>query len=141
MTRSPLADLLQECDSLGIAMRLDGRGGLTLDGPRDALTSDFIERVRQHKPELVAMLQRNAADGPRFRRSAGDWVRARLAEHVEFIRRTYDVQNAGEPICGRCHSREFCDVPIHGGRSVRRDCAQCGLTIDLPVWNPEGANQ
>lgn len=36
--------------------------------------------------------------------------------------------------CTRCGSREFVDVQIHKGASVRRDCARCKRFIDFPVW-------
>jgi len=36
------------------------------------------------------------------------------------------------PSCGSVHAMDF---KIHGGRSVRRDCIQCGRTIGFPVWN------
>jgi hypothetical protein len=36
--------------------------------------------------------------------------------------------------CQRCASPDFTDTPIHGGRSVRRDCAQCGITWGFPMW-------
>ena len=36
--------------------------------------------------------------------------------------------------CDRCRSTEYRDVSIHGGRSVRRDCARCGRFLDFPVW-------
>ncbi|OHB77742.1 MAG: hypothetical protein A2W31_03425 [Planctomycetes bacterium RBG_16_64_10] len=36
--------------------------------------------------------------------------------------------------CDRCRSTEYRDVSIHGGRSVRRDCAKCGRFLDFPVW-------
>ena len=38
--------------------------------------------------------------------------------------------------CPRCQGREFRDVPIHNGRSVRRDCAtaRCRATWGFPVW-------
>ncbi|TWT86242.1 hypothetical protein Mal64_37810 [Pseudobythopirellula maris] len=38
--------------------------------------------------------------------------------------------------CERCGSRSYRDTPIHDGRSVRRDCAQCGRTLGHPVWAP-----
>ena len=38
------------------------------------------------------------------------------------------------PYCRRCHSTQFTDTKIHGGRSIRRDCAQCGLTAGFPMW-------
>jgi hypothetical protein len=39
-----------------------------------------------------------------------------------------------EPHCRRCFSTQFEDSKIHGGRSIRRDCAQCGLTAGFPMW-------
>lgn len=40
---------------------------------------------------------------------------------------------AEEAVCPKCGPREFVDVPIHGGRSTRRDCA-CGRTLGFPRW-------
>jgi len=37
-------------------------------------------------------------------------------------------------ICHRCGSRKFIDVPIHGGRSSRRDCAKCDAFICFVRW-------
>jgi hypothetical protein len=39
-----------------------------------------------------------------------------------------------DPQCGSCRGTEFIDTAIHGGRSIRRDCAQCGLTAGFPMW-------
>jgi hypothetical protein len=36
--------------------------------------------------------------------------------------------------CRHCLSTEFTDTTIHGGRSVLRVCAQCGLTVGFPMW-------
>ena len=44
------------------------------------------------------------------------------------------------PVC-RCGSTRFRDVPIHGGRSVRRDCAACGRFLGFPVWYGETRNE
>lgn len=38
--------------------------------------------------------------------------------------------------CSRCGSLDHIDIPIHGGRSTRRDCANCRLTKGFPVWAP-----
>ncbi len=45
-----------------------------------------------------------------------------------------DVNDRSETVCGRCGSRDYIDVLIHGGRSTRRDCRRCGRFIDFPVW-------
>jgi hypothetical protein len=42
---------------------------------------------------------------------------------------------ADAPRCGSCGTRQFVDVSIHGGRSVRRDCARCGQFVSFPVWH------
>ena len=33
-----------------------------------------------------------------------------------------------------CGSTQWRDVPIHGGRSIRRDCARCGRFLSFPLW-------
>jgi hypothetical protein len=42
-----------------------------------------------------------------------------------------------------CGSTQWRDVPIHGGRSIRRDCARCGRFLGFPLWygQPEGDDQ
>jgi len=35
----------------------------------------------------------------------------------------------------RCGSSTWADVPIHGGRSLRRDCGRCGRFFDFPRWH------
>jgi hypothetical protein len=42
---------------------------------------------------------------------------------------------AGVDRCDRCRSTETVDQPIHGGASVRRDCAACGRFRKFVVWN------
>lgn len=34
----------------------------------------------------------------------------------------------------RCGSQVYIDYPIHGGQSVRRDCAGCGRTRGFCKW-------
>lgn len=38
-------------------------------------------------------------------------------------------------VCTRCGGTTFDDVRIHGGHSVRRDCAACGLVSSFPKWH------
>lgn len=35
----------------------------------------------------------------------------------------------------RCGSQMFLDISIHKGKSIRRDCAECGRFRSFPVWN------
>ena len=37
--------------------------------------------------------------------------------------------------CPRCACTTWQDVPIHHGRSTRRDCARCGRAVGFPVWH------
>ena len=48
---------LSELLNLGIIASIGGDGGLQLDAPKGALTPDLIERVRHHKPSLIAEIQ------------------------------------------------------------------------------------
>jgi len=48
---------LSELLNMGILASLDGDGGLQLDAPKGALTPELIERIRQHKPGLIAEIQ------------------------------------------------------------------------------------
>lgn len=38
--------------------------------------------------------------------------------------------------CRSCGSRTVVDEPIHGGKSLRRECADCRAFIGFPQWNP-----
>ncbi len=41
---------------------------------------------------------------------------------------------AGVDCCDRCRGISVRDVPIHGGRSVRQDCATCGRFRRFSTW-------
>ena len=36
--------------------------------------------------------------------------------------------------CPRCACTSWRDVPIHAGRSLRRDCARCGRMVRFLIW-------
>ena len=36
--------------------------------------------------------------------------------------------------CDRCVSTSYLDKPIHGGQSVRRDCARCQRILGFTIW-------
>ena len=48
---------------------------------------------------------------------------------------------AAQSVC-RCGSTAYLDSPIHGGQSIRRDCARCDRFIGFPIWygNDTGLN-
>jgi hypothetical protein len=47
----------------------------------------------------------------------------------------FNPLTADELFCKKCGSTITVDVPIHGGRSTRRDCGRCGRTLGFPRWN------
>lgn len=51
------AELLGDCRALGIRLRPSAGGGLTIDGPQEALTPDLVSRLRARKSELLALLR------------------------------------------------------------------------------------
>lgn len=48
---------LSELLKLGIIASIGDDGGLQLDAPKGVLTPDLIERIRHHKPSLIAEIQ------------------------------------------------------------------------------------
>jgi len=61
---------------------------------------------------------------------------------VAFKSSTANPAATGKPtktgeLCRICKSARFRDVPIHGGQSIRRDCALCGKFHGFPVWYGE----
>ncbi len=63
-----LTDLLAVCRARGIRLEPGAGDALVLEGPRDALTPDLVERLRAHKADLLAMLRPSPADPIRGRR-------------------------------------------------------------------------
>lgn len=113
---SILADLLAECDAHGVRLLPAGDGGLTIDGPRRAMTPDLLDRLKAHKADVLAALRSAPDDTP------PPPVATQNAE-----------AKPTRPVC-RCGSTAWRDVPIHGGQSVRRDCGRCRRFIDFPFW-------
>ncbi len=68
------------------------------------MTPDLIGQLRQHKRALLKVLGEPEALAP------------------------------GGTRCEHCDSPEFTDMPIHGGQSLRRDCAKCGRYHGFPKW-------
>jgi len=50
------SDILRDCAAASIVLRAEGND-LAFDGPRSAVTPDLVDRMKAHKPELLAMLQ------------------------------------------------------------------------------------
>jgi hypothetical protein len=96
-----------ELASLNVLAGDDGR--LIVRGPRSA--DALARRLLAHKADVLAAL---------------------TTVRQPAVRRMPAVVDAnGACPCG---STKFTDVPIHDGKSVRRDCAQCSKFLSFAVW-------
>jgi hypothetical protein len=150
MTGTPtvLAGLLAECEAHGIRLLPAAAGGLTVDAPEGALTPDLLARLAAHKAALLELLR---PQGPGPGPCGWAWMAGQLAaEGLELFdpaeRATHRAASRAEKtprglppgvVC-RCGSDTTLDVPIHGGRSVRRDCGRCGRFVEFPIWHDNG---
>lgn len=90
----------------------------TIDDERReaALTPDLLNRLKAHKAELLAMLRPATETAPALPAPTSD-----------------SPAKPAKAVC-QCGSTTWLEVPIHGGQSMRRDCARCRRFIDFPVW-------
>jgi len=146
-----IVDLMTECEAHGIRLAMAEGGGLAIDFTKDTPSPDLLARLKAHKAELLAIL-RPPMLAPEVWRAVLDRLHGDplFPPYVMDGLRTADVRWSYEPTSGpptpepdtakptkpvcRCGSTTWRDVPIHGGRSTRRDCARCGRFIEFPVW-------
>ncbi len=57
---SVLVKLVSDCDAKGIRLLPAGEDGLTIDAPKDALTPDLIQRLKDQKGELLTLFRPEA---------------------------------------------------------------------------------
>ncbi len=100
-------DLILEAESVGLTVRAVG-DKIVIRGPKSA--GDIAQKLIANKPLVMAALRELAAPPP-----------------------PPPLPAAG-PVCRRHPRGGVVDVQIHGGRSVRRDCQQCGRFIDFVLW-------
>ena len=112
-----LSTLLADCKARGVDLALSGDDGLVIDGPELELTPSLLARLKANKRELRAALLGNTHE---------------LGNICE-LGNTLKAGNIRTQIC-RCGSTTWRDVTIHGGRSVRRDCAKCGRFLVFVIW-------
>ena len=112
------------------------------EAPVGAITQINIEAIRQHEVELIELLAdpsqwdeyhdaiTHAFAHPTSRSDIGpDWMTDDWPDHLA----------PAKPIpgaCDRCGATKHKSIPIHDGRSIRRDCANCGRTHGFSEWNP-----
>ncbi len=48
--------LLEELGRLGVELRVDG-GHLEYEGPEEAITAELLDRLTEHKPSLIKLLE------------------------------------------------------------------------------------
>ena len=139
-------------DLTRLRIRLEVHGDRLRYSPRTAVTPELANRMKAHKGELLAML-RLPIDSPTAFAAVVDSDIPKLSDEIiewaltvwEKPRRLPAVSRdaaaiAATRIC-RCGSTTWCDVKIHGGQSVRRDCGRCGRLIKFPVWYGKDTGQ
>src|SRR6187431_2025216 len=100
------SSLLETLAARGIVLRVSG--DKLRFHPSELLSAEELLAVREHKAALIELVQNSKPTT-----SKGMDALACIAPP------------AAKPVCP-CGSTEWGDVPIHDGRSVRRDCARCG---------------
>lgn len=115
-----LAELLMDCDAIGIRLAPASDGTITIDAPRSALTPAFVSRLKAHKAQLLTLLLRTKD------------VDVGSAPHSKPVHNSAPTTTT-KAIC-RCGSSTWRDVAIHDGQSTRRDCGRCGRFIEFPIW-------
>lgn len=113
------AELLSDLISRGV--EIQAHGAKLRFRPTDRLTATDLDRIRQHKPALLALLRAEGRVHP-----------------------ASDVRPLGR--CDCCGSDDVADIAIHDGQSRRRECRRCERFLGWPRWygrqsDPRPANQ
>jgi hypothetical protein len=136
--------LLANLMSRGVTLSMSGND-IQVEAPTGELIPSDIEQIRRHKPELLNLITiptrwndyhdaithafanpSNREDiGPLWMTDPDGWPGSRPP-----------AAKPAPGTCDRCGSDQHKDFPIHGGQSIRRDCAKCGRFISWPNWNP-----
>jgi len=109
------ARLLNELSRLGVCLEvIDDKLRYS---PKSIVPTTLVNEIRVYKGDLLAALKSCALEADKYRTEPA------VASAPEARR-----------LCPRCGAKQSRDVPIHGGRSVRRDCAKCQRFLEFPVW-------
>ncbi len=152
-------ELIQRASAAGLTLKAVG-DRLIVHGPTTA--EPLVRELLDHKVEVLAALHdRSELPAPTACARCGSlevwwnglgtlrcmWCEPPTAA-FRLLVRTHEIRSrhsldepasettepSAEPACRRCRSTAFTDVRIHGGRSSRRDCANCGQVFGFPVW-------
>jgi hypothetical protein len=93
---------------------------------------DYLAIARRALDGKSTQFEAEMPSQPDGLESAAPRARPASAERPDNRRSIEDAKR--QPRCRRCFSTHFVDIQIHGGRSIRRDCAQCGLAAGFPMW-------
>jgi hypothetical protein len=138
------ATLLANLTSRGVVLtQVDG--DIQVETPKGELTAIDIQIIKGHKSELLDLLEvpscwdeyhdaiTRAFANPSTREDIGPlW----LTDPDGWPGSRPPAAKPAPGTCDRCGSDQHKDFPIHGGQSIRRDCAKCGRFISWPNWNP-----
>ncbi len=148
---------LREC-----GIQLEARGDRLGYSPKAAMTPELAERVKSHKPTLLAILTADDVPAAVLWQAALDLLEGDPEFPPEMLMgcrrasvRWESERPAGDCViepaegeidpealqCEKCGSTDFRDTLIHEGRSTRRDCARCGRFIDFPRWYENGRTE
>ena len=114
--------LIGEFADAGVRLTAEN-GNLAFEGPREMLTPERIEELRQHKAELLAALA--VPDLDAFEE------RAAIIEYDAGLQR-HDAETLA------AQEQGFADVPSLQGEMVRRWAAEIERLARLPAISPEG---
>jgi hypothetical protein len=142
-TKNLIADLIAR----GVQFHVDG--DKLRFRPLDRLTSNDVVHLRQHKAGILEVLRLKGREARLIdpdRDYAGADCASASRPHQDkdqspagassptVTHREYSQSGSLLQTCDRCGSTEYRDVPIHGGRSTRRDCASCSRFLGWPKW-------
>lgn len=115
-----MADLVGLLSERGVELRVSPAGELQLRDRKKRLSDSDRKLVHHYSNDL------------------SDWL-AMSVESADEPTADEPQIDPNAPRCDRCGSVEFVEVAIHGGASLRRDCARCRRTWGFPAWYGKGS--
>ena len=117
--------------------RVEALGEQLRCSPQAALTPELISLLKEHKIELIGTLKSKDRSLTAFVAGGanGEWRIREINDSEDPFTFGWTVKKppATLGVC-RCGSQHHHDVKIHGGQSIRRDCARCERFLRFVVW-------